>query len=83
MVERQERLREREKLVSTLPAMEVKVPGLQELKEGCGRNQYQLGLLLMLQATITPALTTPERHKLMEVQLHTELLQNAAVKAKD
>ncbi len=66
--------KERERLAATLPAMDVKVPSVSELREGCGRNQYLQGLLLMQQATTTPGLTPPQKHKLMEVRILIEFM---------
>lgn len=67
MKEREGRQKQRQELLAQLTAMDVAVPTLAQLREGCGKSHYRLALLLMLQATITPDLDTTQRHKLMEV----------------
>ncbi len=68
VAERKERQVQRDRLLSQLTSLDISVPDLQQLKEACGKNYYQLGTLSMVAATTSPDWNQSKRKKWIEVR---------------
>ena len=67
--ERQEKAEKRQNLLSSLPAHDTPVHSLVDLRSECRHNHYQLALLSMLEAALSPRLTPPKRTNLLQEAL--------------
>ena len=72
MKEREERQRQRERMLSELTAPTVAVANESQLREESGKNIWSTALVLMLGASTTPRLDREDRERLIKV-IHNNL----------